>query len=55
MTQLNDLLTLPQLEGDTLADNEGQVVDPPALLSQFVLNTQQSGMMENHIKMRNPA
>lgn len=49
MTQLiKDLLTLSQLEGDTLADYEGQRIDLPAILAQHIHTIQQSGMVKNH-------
>ena len=50
MTRLiNDLLTLSQLEGDTLVDYEGQTIDLPAMLAQYIHTIQQSGIVKNHI------
>jgi two-component system phosphate regulon sensor histidine kinase PhoR len=50
MTRLiDDLLTLSQLEGDTLAGYEGQTIDLPALLAQYIHTIQQSGIATNHI------
>jgi len=45
---INDLLMLSQLEGDTLADYEGQAIDLPALLAQFIQSLQQSGVIKDH-------